>query len=240
VCDENYFIKYQITARQIREKGKWTDDIVCLPSALLAEQQAFKDLNEELKINCEVLPLLSVDEDKKKNGKVFQYHKYHVFDTLFKKWDYVFYVDVGMDVRGDLNRFKKLSFEENKIYAHSDSFPTYQSKLTGQFSGPIENGGCDYFQTTMFIYHTSLTNENTVGELVELTNKLPAALWNDQGVIAYYYCVQNPKWIQVPLRDEQGFLYDYIPRIWFPPQTYVMLKMPNYWAGTPASQFVLK
>jgi hypothetical protein len=226
VCDENYFGKYVRTASQVRIQGKWVDDIICLPSFGLAEHQGFKNLNSQLKITCEVLPLVAIDEDKKKNGKLFQFHKYHVFSSLFKKWDYLFYLDVGMEIIGDLNRFKKLAYEKDKIYAHSDSYPTYRTKLPGQFTKPIPDcPQCDYFQTTMFIYHTSLTEDNTVTDLVELTNKLPLSGTNDQGVIAYYYCVQKPKWTQIPINDDQGFLYDYMPRMGRIMRQYLMLKL---------------
>jgi hypothetical protein len=227
VCDENYFGKYIGTVIQIRSRGEWTDDIVCLPSVALAEMTEFRKLNQQLDITCEMRPLLDINEDKRAHGKSFQFHKYHVFDTLFKKWDYVFYLDVGMEIIGNLNRFKKLSYEKDKIYAHSDSFPTHQMKLPAQFWNKIDCVPNDYFQTTMFIYHTSLTDENTVKELVELTNKLPPSATNDQGVIAYYYCITNPKWIWIPLQDEHGMLYDYLPRVGRQTQDYVMLKLPN-------------
>lgn len=226
VCDENYFGKYVRTASQVRAQGKWTDDIICLPSAGLAEHQGFKNLNSQLKITCEVLPLVLINDDKKKNGKLFQFHKYHVFSTFFKKWDYLFYLDVGMEIIGDLNRFKRLTYEKDRIYAHSDSYPLYQNKLPGQFKEKlVDCPHCDYFQTTMFIYHTGLTEENTVNDLVELTNKLPLSYTNDQGVIAYYYCVQKPKWTQIPINDTQGFLYDYMPRRGQFAGKYLMVKL---------------
>jgi hypothetical protein len=225
VCDENYFGKYQKTARQIREQGKWEDDIVCLPSTSLEENQDFKNLNLQLKIETKVWSLVPINEDKKLNDKLFQYHKFHVFQTYFKKWDYVFYIDVGMEIIGDLNRFKKLFYQKERIYAHSDSYPTYQWNLARQFSNMIDNGDCNYFQTTMFIFHTSLLENNTVSDLVDLTNKLPLNIRNDQGVIAYYYCLEKPRWTQIQICDEKGFLYDYLPRPGFQAENYVMVKL---------------
>ncbi len=213
---------------QIRERGNWVEDIVCLSSEKLSQKKEFQDFNSKYSIETKIFKPVDFSNLKFRpdlRNKPFQYHKYYVFHPYFKKWDYVFYIDVRMMINGDLNRFRKLSYLPGRIYAHCDGYPTYEKDIRDQFPPNTISEKCNFFQTTMFIFHTELIENTTIPDLVRYTFELPSPHKNDQAIIAYYYCVVKPCWEQIPTCDTQGYLYDYLPRDGIREDQYVMLKI---------------
>ena len=55
-------------------------------------------------------------------------YKLHLFNAFFKEWNYILYLDCGMNIFGDILPI----LEEatiNTLLAHSVSYPTYELKL---------------------------------------------------------------------------------------------------------------
>ena len=144
--------------------------------------------------------------------------------------------DESMKVFGKLSPFKTICEPQNCLYAHSDSYPTFEWKLHRQFSFELLNGeqrdalnefnlDVDYFQSTMIIYDTTILEDSIMDDLFELIEKFPSARWGDQPILNLYFNCTKGLWRQIPLRSQEGFLYDYHQREGYSKSDYLMLKM---------------
>jgi hypothetical protein len=164
--------------------------------------------------------------------KMFQFHKFYLFDTFFKKWDYIFYLDCGISIFSDISPLIN-EMSENTILAHSDAYPTYEWKLHNQFDktnteyftrlNDTFNLNIDYFQTTIMLYDTNIIQNDTVDNLINLLKTYPISITNDQGIIALYFTNVNPLFKQIKTHNDSTYFYDYLSRN--PNNKYIMLKM---------------
>jgi hypothetical protein len=164
-------------------------------------------------------------------NKLFQYHKFHLFNSYFKKWDTILYIDCGMKIYADIRPILDTIIPDT-LLAHSDAYPTYKWKLHTQFNrSQVEifndlnenyNLDIDYFQTTMMLYDTSIIQENTFYDLYQLAIKYPLSLTNDQGIIALYFTNIFPVWKQIPTSNERTYFYDFTKRN--KNKNYIMIK----------------
>lgn len=145
--------------------------------------------------------------------KLFQYHKLHLFNVYFKKWDYIFYMDSTMRIYRDVEPLIECK-TPNKLVAHSDAYPDHKWKLKSQFIKNVEkyNTNCDYFQTTMMIYDTNIINETTFNDLYNLSIEYDFASNNDQSILALYFICEKNIWEKLPIKKGELYLYDSIPR----------------------------
>ena len=163
--------------------------------------------------------------------KLFQFHKLHLFNTFFKQWDYIFYLDCGIHIFSDISPIIN-EITENTLFAHSDAYPTYEWKLHDQFDkSNIEyfsklnntyNLNVDYFQTTMMLYDTNIITDDTYNNLLNLLIEYPISITNDQGIIALYFTNIQPLFKQIKTHHEFIHFYDYLSRN--NNNTYIMLK----------------
>lgn len=219
-------------------KGKYRGDI-CL---VIGDDLVGSDLlnNELIKKHHVIIkhfPDLQFPEvflEKARNlpnfGKVFQYHKLHLFNTYFKKWRTILYVDCGMKIYSAISPMLDIK-KANTLLAHSDAFPEYSWKLHSQFDQKDERYDelnrnfsldIDYFQTTMMLYDTNIIQENTFKHLYDLALQYPISITNDQGIIALYFTNVNPVWQQISIQNGKTFFYDYLKRA--NKTKYIMLK----------------
>lgn len=150
-------------------------------------------------------------------AKKFQYHKLHLFKSFFKKWGYIFYIDVGVHVLNPITPIINAK-KQGKFLAHSDAYPEYNYDLKIQFDKQDElypyvlekyNLNTDFPQTTIMLYDTSIIEENTFTELLDLAEECPISVTNDQGIIALYFTNIKPLWEQIQLGDDTFWYYDY-------------------------------
>lgn len=162
--------------------------------------------------------------------KRFQFHKFHIFETYFKQWRRIFYLDAGVTILDSIQAILD-SWRPNKVLAHSDSYPTYQWTLRNQFvplSPYIErleekyDLDVNYPQTTILLFDSDVIEENTVNDLHLLLLEFPNAKTNDQAIIALYLTNIRKVWQQIPLGNEITNYYDYLSRKNGKP--YIMLK----------------
>ena len=157
--------------------------------------------------------------------------------TYFRKWKYVFYMDAGMLINKPLQRFKESCVPKGCFYAHSDSYPVIEKNLLRQYAieldpqitkALIERFGAslysDNFQTTMFIYDTDILKDDTVDQLEQLMNEFPLSIRNDQGIFNLHFVCERKLWKPIPVKDSQGWLYDFWQRWPNVPTDYVMTK----------------
>lgn len=159
--------------------------------------------------------------------KIFQFHKFHLFDVFFKQWKYIFYLDSGIKIYQPIAKMLALA-RPHTLLAHSDAYPYALGwTLANQFCFPKDvdyplDG--DYPQTTILLYDTALCGDTLPKQLYDLTLRCPSVLTNDQGIIALYFTQIVPAWQQIPLGDEQTLYYDFFLRDKTRP--YVMVKRP--------------
>jgi lipopolysaccharide biosynthesis glycosyltransferase len=256
LSNEPYIRKAFSSIKMVRNEGQWKDDIVLLVSSDIYNNQYFQDKFNKLDVILKEVPNRNFDNNLnlwRRNPenthcsyvlqRGFMYNKFCAFDTYFRKWDKVFYLDSGAKIHGSLDRLKKQCSPDNCIYAHSDAYPTFTWKMKNQFDIDlfedkgnkaefIETYGSfldkDYFQGTMFIYDTRILNDDTMNRLFELNEKYPIAVRMDQGILNLYFTCERNLWKQIPVKDEIGFLYDFHERDGFRGRDYLILKYPRF------------
>jgi hypothetical protein len=234
VSDSKYFDKFIKSCDQLITNGKYVG-LVCLVIT--------DDLVNSSYLNCDFIrnnniiikhfpDMIFPDNVKTLEGssKLAQYHKFYLFDVFFKQWDYVLYIDCGMNIYSDISPILH-NAENNALLAHSDAYPLYEWKLSCQFSkaepyytqlSNLYNLDIDYFQTTIMFYDTSIIKTNTFQNLYDLMYTYPISITNDQGILSLYFTVIYNKWKQIKVEDNETMFYDYLRRNFSKP--YLMLK----------------
>jgi hypothetical protein len=248
VCNLTHVAKAIETIIHAREQGRWVDDIVLVVPQDVQDKAQIRDIGMKLGVEFLVLPEYNMNSlmefwDKHKEHsnynyvkeRNFQYFKFFLMHTFFKRWTNVLYLDSGIKIHGLLERLTRKCIERNVLYAHSDSYPTYEWKLKDQFCLELDEQlaqkinrqydlNCNYFQSTIMIYDTSIIQEDTVAKLFYLKEQFPFSLRNDQGIFNLYFLCERALWRQLPLVDEGGYLYDYHNRKDIAKEKYLMLK----------------
>jgi len=243
LCDSAYFNKFLYTYNQLINKGNYKGDICLIIGDDLINNELLKcDIIEKNNVIIKHFPNIIfspvfLDIQAQLNRpqhwfkKLFQYHKLHLFNTFFKNWDYIFYLDCGITIFSDISPILN-EITENTLLAHSDAYPTYEWKLHNQFCktnttyfnnlNKKYNLYVDYFQTTIMLYDTNIIEDDTYNNLLNLLLEYPISITNDQGIIALYFTNIKPIWKQIKSRNENMFFYDYLSRK--PEFKYIMLK----------------
>ena len=244
VCNKIYFPKFINTCNQITTVGKYTGDI-CLVIG--------DDLLNDPLLNCDTIvkngiiikhfpdivfppEWISVNNwintDGRNTTKKFQWHKLYLFNTYFKQWNYIFYLDCGMTIFSDISPILNES-TENTLLAHSDAYPTYEWKLHNQFCknnqsvyGKLNhtyNLNIDYFQTGILLFDTNIITDDTFHNLFDLALEYPISRTNEQGIIALYFTNIRPLFKQIRTHNNNTHFYDCLSRN--PSNNYIMLKI---------------
>lgn len=248
VTNKDYLEKAFNTIYQARNTGKWNDDIILLLENGLKNDLNIQKIADNLNIELFELPQFNMENyiyawnNNKEHAnysycvsRYFQLMKFHIFNIYMKKWKYIFYIDAGQNIFGDLNRFKNLPLLDNILYAHNDNYPTYNNlKLHDQFNMNIDYGeinkyynlDCDYFQSGILIFNTNIIDESIIDRLVKLVNKFPNGR-GDQPYLNLLFTCEKNIWKQIPICDNIGFLYDFWERYDKKKENYVILKYPR-------------
>lgn len=242
-CDAKYFDKFIKTCSELVEKGKYQGDVcLVIGNDLLESDLLDHPVIRDNNVIVRHFPNISFSDDflaiqrilprpAHWNQKMFQYHKFYLFDTYFKQWDRILYLDCGITIFSDVLPILN-EYQENMLLAHSDAYPTYVWKLHTQFIQ--DNLGffdelvrkydlsIDYFQTTMILFDTKIIDDDTVSNLIKLAEQHPVGITNDQAYISLYFTNVKPRWSQIRTCDESTFFYDYLSRE--SSNKYIMLK----------------
>lgn len=232
LCNNAYFHKFLYTCNLLVTKGNYKGDICLVIGDDLVNSPL---LHHELIVKHNIIVkhfpdipftenFLHIARNLKRDprwfDRIFQYHKLHLFNTYFKQWDYIFYIDCGMNIFSDITPMLN-SKEEYKFLAHSDAYPTYKWNLDNQFDKMHStytflekdfNLNVDYPQTTIMLYDTQIIEDNTYADLINLMNKYPFSVTNDQGVFALYFTNVKPCFQQIKTHDNETYYYDFLRR----------------------------
>lgn len=249
LCDKAYFEKFLYTCSQLVTNGRYTGPIALVVGDDLNNdpmlQHRFILQNNIMILHFPNLQFTQkflhiqqhLDREPHWFRKIFQYHKLHLFNTYFKRWNYIFYLDCGLTIFDDVYPIIN-ERKTNKLLAHSDAFPKYEWKLDHQF---IKNNPyfevlsskydltIDYCQTTIMLYDTNIIQDDTFNNLYNLMNEFPISMSNDQGIIALYFTNIKPYFEQIRINNDDTYFYDYHRRK--PDSKYIMLKNPNHREG---------
>ena len=242
LCNKAYFEKFLYTCSLLLQYGQYRGDI-CL---VIGDDLYNSDLLQhplivQNKIIVKYFVNFYFDEDFlriQKNldrsedwfQKIFQYHKFHLFNTYFKRWDYIFYLDCGITIMADVLPMIN-SRQPNTLLAHSDAYPKYEWKLGQQFvkNNPYfeklnkqHNLTTDYFQTTIMLYDTRIIEADTMENLYNLVKTYPISVTNDQGIISLYFTNVKPLYKQIQIKNNSTYFYDFMMRE--KNQPYIMFK----------------
>jgi hypothetical protein len=243
LCNKPYFNKFIYTCNQLLTSGNYKGNICLVIGDDLNNHDLLQnDIIVKNNIIIKYFPNIVFPSgflDVQSNiirpshwfGKIFQYHKLHLFNTFFKQWEYIFYLDCGITIFSDISPIIQ-EIKKNTLLAHSDAYPKYEWKLRDQFDNNsniyytklnhIYNLNIDYFQTTVMLYDTSIIQETTYEELLNLLVEFPISITNDQGIIALYFTNIKPFFEQIKTNNNETFFYDYMSRN--PKYKYIMLK----------------
>ena len=229
LSNQKYFEKCKNTIKLIRDIGKWTGDLVFV----YGDDITIKNI-QEIQKYC-IIPKYFPDLDLKevidklnqkpykgldfKLRKMFCFHKFYLFDTYFKNWNKVFYIDCGMKIYNPIQPLFD-TMCKNNLLANSDAQPTHKWKLSCQFNSKsypevykeLENEfelDIDYFQSTILLYNTKIIKEDTRQNLINLLDKYFIGFTNDQAIMNLYFNCQLKIWKQVPLKKKDMYFYDY-------------------------------
>ncbi|MCH9630555.1 MAG: hypothetical protein S4CHLAM37_05560 [Chlamydiia bacterium] len=243
VSNKNYFYKFLKTLEQLTTKGKYNGDICLIIGDDLENDQLLQH-PKIIQNNVIVKHFPDIRFNKRffraarklpRFNLLFQYHKLHLFNTFFKKWNYVFYIDSGMEIYSDITPILD-SKKAGKLLAQSDAYPSYVWKLSSQFSDkfPIYTKALskkfdmetDYFQTGTMLYDTNIISSDTFNKLAQLAMTYPSCNTNDQGICALYFTKIQPVWEPLPFRNKDTYFYDAMKRGRKGP--FIMIKWPHY------------
>jgi hypothetical protein len=226
-CNSPYFNDFKISANQLLTNGKFGGDIVLIIGDDLETEtinndefinsnniivKKFKNITFHIETNTK---LESIKVDGRNINKKFQWHKLHVFDVFFKNWDYVFYLDCGMKIHGDIDKILKTR-KEGCLVAQSDNYPNNGWDLAIQFdkTDPIFNTlnqkyslNIDYPQTGIMLFDTKIISDNLINNLINLTCEFPITRTNEQAIIALYFTNIEKRWVLIPIGDEETYYY---------------------------------
>ena len=245
LSNKKYFNKAINTIKKIREIGNWDGDLVFVYGNNITKE----DL-EELQTYL-VIPKYFPDFDlsqielklkdrkykglDRKLGKMFCFHKFHLFDPYFKHWNKIFYIDCGMQIHQNIRSFFDVKCGKN-LLANSDAYPKYRWKLAGQFNpdsypeiykslSTRYNLNVDYFQSTILLYNSKIIQNDTKYILKNLLDTYFIGFTNDQAIMNLYFNCEINIWKQIPFKKDNKLLYDYKARTGNKKNNYIMTKI---------------
>tara|TARA_B100001057_G_scaffold498086_1_gene604050 strand:- start:232 stop:1035 length:804 start_codon:yes stop_codon:yes gene_type:complete len=216
---------------ELSENAKYTGDILLITS-IFTPTFLIKSIRKEKKLHIFrfqkinftketkkiLLSLNTGDQPNRYKTKSFQWEKLHLFDERLKKWRFIFYLDLNMHFHHDLNPILSIR-PTNKIFARADSYPSYSKILESQFDKTnilfnklktefnLKNN--KYFQTGILFFDTNLISKETKNDLINLTEKYPISITNEQGIMNLYFGDIKNSYVEMPEMIQNKISYFY-------------------------------
>ena len=243
LCNKNYLNKFLKSYNELITNGNYKGDVLLIIGDDLNEIDIKKlNLNIHIKKFPNIVFPTEIEKqmesvrklyDDRAIKKKFQWHKLHLFNIYLKKWEYILYLDCGINIYSDIVDIIN-ERQENKLVAHSDTYPSFKKKLKDQFDDNKDlfnklnktfNLDVDHFQTTIMLYDTSIIKDNTFNKLYELAKFIPISLTNEQAIMSLYFVLIKPKWKKLNIEKYDNIiLYDLVIRINNKKKKHILLK----------------
>lgn len=242
-CDYRYVPQMRETHDSLRRRGYTGDVCVLVDDSLKDHTSAIESMLACPSTSVKHIPnidfgpgfareFMRLERRARWREKAVQYQKFNLFDTYFKRWEYILYCDAGVKIYDNVKPVFDCR-KSGKLLAHSDAYESYEWKLSTQFdqTHPAFSSlqakydlNCDYPQSTLMLYDTSIIDSNTKSELIELTKEYPISITNDQGVVALYFVCVKKIWEQIKLGDDRAWYYDFQLRDFKKDKPHIILK----------------
>lgn len=230
VADFKYLLSnFDRLYKQIRDIGKYSGDILVI-SNFLTLKFFIKNLRKANKVYLYKFKKIKFDKEAEKTlanlksspnrhlTKNFQWHKLYLFHEKIKKWDYVFYLDINMNIHEDINPVLNI-LPKNEILARADGYPNYTWKLKSQFDQEhiifselekeFDLNTVEYFQTGLLYFDTNIVTQNMLKEIKNLVNRFPISITNEQGILNLYFKYIYPKYNELVKHVDGKLSYFY-------------------------------
>lgn len=230
---------------QLRNNGNFNGEVVLITSRI-TPTFIFKSITKDKKITILRFNKINFSDQTKKilnnlntggqpnryKTKNFQWEKLNLFKKEIKNWNFIFYLDINMQIHSDLNELFEIK-PIKKLFARNDSYPSFERTLSSQFDTTHEIykemelsfnlNTNEYFQTGILYFDTSIISENTYKELVNLVEKYPISLTNEQGILNIYFKYLNKLYEELPATIGKVKTYYY----WLLPNENVIITKQN-------------
>jgi hypothetical protein len=216
---------------QLRVRGNYQGEILIITSkftpyflirSIRKKNQVkvlrFKNIKFDKITELELNNLETFNDPNRNITKKFQWHKLHLFDERMKNWDYVFYLDINMKIHYDINRILSHT-PDNCFMARSDTYPNYDRDLKTQFdqTHPLyteleknyDLSVNNYFQTGVMYFDTKIISKQTKNQIINLVNKYPITVTNEQGILNLYLYLQKKIYRELPSKIDGYTSYFY-------------------------------
>lgn len=230
VCNNAFYHRFQNICNKLRTIGQYNGDI----TLIIGIDMNINELKQsgfiiENRINVIQLPDIQFPEyinsekqkisgnDGRHINNTFQWHKLHVFNSYFKQWRYVLYIDSGMTLYRPIQPILDLR-KPNRLLAHQDGFPEYNWTLEGQFdTNHITHSSLRekynltnkyYFQTGIMLFDTNIIHHDTFEQLYSLAIQFPMSKTNEQAIMNLYF-ISNNVYEPLPIISERDNIYYY-------------------------------
>ena len=249
VCNKLYFDKFLKTCPELIENGKYNGDICLIIGNDLKDHDFKEELFKNKKIKIKYFPDLEFGDEwdrinndikfhfrRKVWQKKFQFHKFYIFHNYFKKWDYILYIDCGMNIYNDIQPILN-ECKTNTLFANRDGLDNeteyggltlrqqlINNHLNKEQKTILNNLKKNYdlnvltFQTGLLLYDTNIITDNTFKDLIDLNLKYPISKTNEQGIMGIYF---YKKWKQIKRKNNDIYFYDAVKCVKNP---YIMTK----------------
>lgn len=253
VTDANYYNRCKRTILDLRSRGQWQGEIVCITVGFTM------NINFKQFYNVTEVKFPEIDKrgylqkvgkgfpegDGRELTKLTQWEKLHVFDTYFTQWKRVIFLDAGLRVLDTVSYLLALDYTgrflcPGEYYTteqiEKNTFGNQLSKrdltvlkdLTDAYGEYILQER--YFLNCLWIYDTSILQTIRKEELIEVMNKYPLFRTNEMGVMNLLIAMKYKLWQPFPtLVSANGkYLFDWCElnrpgTMWY---NYCLIKYP--------------
>lgn len=232
VANYKYLKKYFYNfITQLRINGKYSGDVLVITS-FYTPTFLIRSLNKDKKVKVKRFKNIKFNSKTKKylkelntgiqpnrfKTKKFQWNKLNLFDPYLKKWKFVFYLDINMKIHKNINKLLEIK-PHNVLFARSDSYPDYITKLSSQFDqtnllfekleSSYNLNTTNYFQTGILYFDTSIINEKTKKDILNLVAEFPISTTNEQGILNLFFKYETNVYTELPLIVDEKTTYFY-------------------------------
>ena len=239
VANLPYFGNFITSLIQLHDVGKYQGPVILIAADDLYETEYLNNPNIK-KYNVKVINFKNIEKvlSHETKNKLVEYYtaggkknfnwcfgcfnKFYLFNTYFKQYKYIMYLDTGVKIYRPIWDMFSL-IRKNKILAHHDDFPKYHWALLDKFrniepyisnlSKEFDTATKQYFQTTIMLYDTSIIQEDTIDNIIKLVDKYPMSENGDQEYISLYFHQVMKQMEQIDIKkNENYYYYDYYQR----------------------------
>jgi hypothetical protein len=231
VSDIAYWEKTKRTILDLRSIGKWNGTIV-LVTIDFDLNDNFKDLYGITEVK---FPIIEKDvllkkigkdgfsnSDKRELNKLNQWEKLHIFDSYFKQWQRVVFLDAGLRIFDDIKFLLELDYK-NKILAPIDGKHYQHNKfkdqlcydkpevfnyLMSQYDSSILTS--NHMLNCIWIYDTNILELCDKSKLIDAMNNYPLCRTNEMGIMNLLFHFKYNLWQPFPVKaSNDKYLFDW-------------------------------